>query len=95
MKIEILPDSLLKGRSLHCRPVEGGPVVNAQIVRLEDESAPTFKLAIICPQRRPGSVCGLRNRPGVRGSRRCLWHKGDSLGVYQIIGPGMDKKTDV
>ena len=37
-------------------------------------------------------MCGLRDRPGVRGPRRCLWYKGDSHGVYQIIGPGMDKK---
>lgn len=94
MKIEILLESLLNGQHLHCRPVKGGPIVNAQIVR-SDESIPTFKVAIICPQRRSRGVCGLRDRPHVRGPRRCLWYKGDSRRVYQIIGPGMEKKTDV
>ena len=92
MKIESLPELLLNGPNLHCRPVKNGPVVIAQIIRLEAESTPTFKVEIICPQRRLGGVCGLRDRPGVRGPRRCLWYKGDSHGVYQIIGPGMDKK---
>jgi len=91
--IEILPESLLKGEFLHCRPVKGGPIVEAQIVPSEDEPL-TFKVAIICPQRRPSSKCGLRDRPGVRGPRRCLWFKGDSKGLYQIIGLGMDKKSD-
>jgi len=95
MKIEILPESLLNGEHLYCRPVKGGPIVEAQIVHSEDESTPTFKIAIICPQRQPRSVCGLRDRPGIRGPRRCLWYEGDSHGEYQIIGPNMDMKSEM
>ena len=95
MKIEILPDSLLNGKCLHCKPVVDGPTVEAMIVRSDEKLTPAFIWAILCPQRRPKSKCGLRDRPGVRGPRYCLWFKGDSLGVYQIIGPGMDKKSGV
>jgi hypothetical protein len=94
MNIEIIPESLLHGEHFHCRPIKGGPIVEAPIVRSEDESTPTIKVAIICPQWRPSSKCGLRDKPGVRGPRYCFWYRGDSLGVYQIIGPGMDKKSD-
>lgn len=94
MKIEIIPESLLNGEYFHCRPVKGGPIVEAPMVHSDDESTPTFKVAIICPQRRPRSKCGLRDRPGVRGPRYCFWYRDDSLGVYQIIGPGMDKKSE-
>lgn len=82
MNIEIIPESLLNGEHFYCRPVKNKPTVVAQIVHPEDEATPTFKVAIICPQRRAGSKCGLRDRSGVRGPRHCLWYKGDSLGVY-------------
>lgn len=94
MKTEILPELLLNGERLYCRPVKGKETVEARIVHSEGKSTPTFKVVIICPQRQSESVCGLRDRDGVRGPRRCLWFKGDSLGLYQIIGLGMDKKTD-
>lgn len=94
MKAEILPESLLRGEHLHCRPVKKGPVVETLIIPSEDGSTPTFKVAIVCSQRRPSSYCGLRDRPGIRGPRRCLWWEGDSRGVYQVIGPNMDKKLE-
>jgi hypothetical protein len=91
MRIEILPSSLLNGEHLHCRPVKGGPIIKATIVPADYESTLTFKVAIVCPARQPGSKCALRDRPGVRGPRRCLWYRGDSLGEYQIIGPDTEK----
>lgn len=92
MEIERLPNSLLNGKFLHCQPVEGGPIVEAQIIPSEGESTPTFKVAIICPARQPCSKCKLRIRAD-SGDDYCLYWRGDSLGSYQIIGPGMDKKT--
>jgi hypothetical protein len=89
MKIERLPASLLNGKYLHCRPIEAGPVVAAPIIPIGGEL--TFKVAIVCPARQPGSKCARRDRPGVRGPRRCLWYRGDSLGEYQIIGPDTEK----
>ncbi len=94
MKIEMLTESLLQGDHFHCRPVKKGPIVEALIIPSEDDSTPTFRTAIICPYRRAKSYCGLRDRPGVPGPRRCLWYKGDSRGLYQIVGPGMDNKTE-
>ena len=93
MKIEILPDSLLNGKFLHCRPVKGGPIVEAQIHPSEGESTPTFKVAIICSARQPCSKCELRISVGSRDDH-CQYWKGDSLGGYQIIGPDMDKKSN-
>lgn len=93
MIIERLPSSLLNGEHLHCRPVKGGPIIEATIVPSDDESTPTFRVAIVCPARRADSKCGLRDRLGIRGPRRCLWYRGDSLGEYQIIGPDADKKS--
>jgi len=91
MKIERLPDSLLNGKFLHCQPAEGGSVIKAPIIS-SDESTPTFKVAIICPARRPSSKCELMIREG-NGDDQCHYYKGDSRSEYQIIGPGMDKKS--
>ncbi len=93
MDIERIPNSLLNGESLHCRPVDGGPIIKAQIIPFERESTPTFKVAIICPARRPRSKCELRIRAGSENDY-CQYYKGDSRGEYQIIGPGMDKKSE-
>lgn len=97
MKIDVLLESLLQGEHFHCKPVKREPMVEAQIIsfELEDDSIfPAFKKMIVCSQRRSKSYCGLRDRPGFPGPRRCLWYRGDSGGLYQIIGPGMDKKSD-
>ena len=91
MGIERIPNSLLKGEFLHCQPVNGGPIIKAQIIPFEGESTPTFKVAIICPARRPSSKCELRIRAGSVDDY-CQYYKGDSRGEYQIVGPGMDKK---
>jgi hypothetical protein len=93
MDIERLPTSLLNGSCLHCQPVEGGPIVEAPIVQSEDGSTPTFRVVIVCPVRLPMSKCVIRKKAGI-GEGNCLWYKGDSKGEYQIIGPGMDKKSD-
>lgn len=92
MNTERLPDLLLNGKLLHCRPIEGGPIIEAQIIPSEEELTPTFKKAIICPVRMPHSKCGLRIIYESKG-RRCQYYKGDSCGAYQIIGPEMDKKS--
>jgi hypothetical protein len=92
MGIEVLPESLLNGTLLHCQPIEGGPVVEAQIVASEDGSTPTFKKAIVCPARRSRSQCELRIKAGAE-EKRCFYYRGDSLGLYQIIGPGIDENA--
>ena len=86
MEIERLPNALLYGKLLHCRPVEDGSIVVAQIIPSEEESTPTFKVAIVCGARRPCSKCELRMSVG-SGDDHCRYWKGDSLGAYQIIGP--------
>ena len=93
MEIERLPNSFLNGNFLHCRPVEDGRIVEAQILPSEEESTPTFKVGIICPAREPRSRCRLRIRAG-SGDDHCQYWRGDSLGEYQIIGPDMDKKSN-
>jgi hypothetical protein len=93
MEIDRLSDSLLNGRFLQCRPVENGPVVEAHVIPSEGDLAPTFKVAIICPERRPSSKCELRS-VDCSWNDYCLYYKGDSRGNYQIIGPNMDKKLD-
>ncbi len=93
MGIERIPDSLLNGEFLHCRPVEGGSIVEAKIIPSLGESTPTFKVAIICPARQYNSKCDLRIRAGSEEDH-CQYYKGDSRGEYQIIGPGMDNKSD-
>lgn len=90
--MERIPASLLRGDFLHCRPVDGGPTVKAQIIPFDGESTPTFKVAIVCPERRASSKCHLRMKTG-SGDDYCHYYKGDSRGDYQIVGPGMDKKT--
>jgi hypothetical protein len=96
MEIDRLPDSLLNGKFLHCQPVDGRPVVEAQIIPLtpaELELIKTFKMAIVCPARRPCSKC--ESRIGTNGGDdHCQYWRGDSLGSYQILGPNMDKKSD-
>ncbi len=93
MKIEILPHSLLNGRFLHCRPVKGGPIVEAQILPFEGELTPSFDVVIVCGERQPRSKCGLRISAGSKDNH-CQYWKGDSLDRYQIIGPNMDKKSN-
>lgn len=89
MNIDRLPDSLLNGTFLHCRPIENGQIVEAQIVPVEEEVT-TFKVALVCLARLPSSKCLLRL--GAHGGKgRCLYYKGDSRGSYQIIGPNVEK----
>lgn len=91
MKIERLPNSLLNGKFLHCRPVEHGPIVEGVIIPCE--GYPAFRVLIMCPARKPRSICGLRM--GIRkNDNHCLYRKGDSHGEYQIIGPDADLKSD-
>ena len=92
MDLERLPDSLLGGKHLHCRPVEDGPIVEAQIFPSEGE-LPTARVVIVCGARLPCSKCTLRVESGSEDDH-CQYYKGDSLGGYQIIGPEMDKKSD-
>lgn len=94
MKIEIIPDSLLNGKLLHCRPIRGRSKVEAQIIPSEGESSPSFEKVIICPARQPRSQCGERMKAGLSNAY-CHYWRGDSLGVYQIIGPDMDKKSNI
>ena len=89
MKIDRLPPSLLQGKNLHCRPVDGGQIIKAKI--FDSEDTPTFKKVIVCPARRSGSKCQLRIKAG-DGGGYCHYYRGDSRGDYQIIGPGMDEK---
>jgi len=95
--MERIPDSLLKGKFFHCRPVHSGSIVKTQLIPFEPfegETEPsTFKVAIMCPARRPSSKCALRIEANNK-DKRCHYYRGDSRGVYQIIGPGMDKKSD-
>lgn len=93
MKVEQLPASLLNGEYLHCRPVRGGQIVTARIVPSDIELTPGFKVAIMCPERRPSSKCELRVKTDSQ-RYKCRYWKGDSRGEYQIIGPGMDKKSN-
>lgn len=90
MTIEVLPKSMLNGKNIHCRPIEDGPVVKAQIIPVGEEAIINY--AIICPARRSSSKCALRiERNNNKGS--CQYYKGDGLETgYQIIGPGADEK---
>lgn len=92
MDIERLTGPLLNGNFLHCRPVEGGPIIGAPIVRFEDGSTPAFRVIIVCPARGPMSKCELRTRVG--GDGRCLYWRGGSRGEYQIIGLAWIKSPD-
>lgn len=92
MDIEKLPDSLLKGKFLHCQPVEDGTTVAAPIFPTNGE-LPTARVIIVCPARQASSKCGIRMAAGVEDNK-CQYFSGDSLGEYQIIGPGMDRKLD-
>ncbi len=90
MNIEVLPKSLLNGKHIHCRPIEDGPVVKAQIIPVGEESIINY--AIICPARRSSSKCALMVK-GKINNGFCQYYKGDGLeGGYQIIGPGADEK---
>jgi len=90
MNIEILPDSLLNGEFLHCRPVEGGPITEAAIAPLQKEGLSTSKIIIVCGKRQPCSKCTARVNAGVEDTY-CQYYKGDGY-RYQIIGRGMDRK---
>ena len=89
--VERIPKSLLNGEFLHCRPVEGGAVIEASIIPSDGGETPLFKVGIVCPARRPESKCVVRKFIE-GGDGFCHYYKGDSLGDYQIIGPRMDKK---
>ena len=92
MGIERIPAELLNGKSLHCQPVEGGPVLEAPIFSSEG-LLPTARFVVVCPARIPGSKCDLRVK-AKSDNTFCQYYKGDSMGDYQIIGPGMDKKSE-
>ena len=53
---------------------------------------PHSKKAIVCPARRACSECELRIKAGIE-DRHCQYWRGDSRGLYQVIGPDMDKKS--
>lgn len=92
MEIDRIPPELLNGKSLHCQPVEDGPILEASIFSSEG-LLPTAKFVIVCPARLPGSKCELRIK-SKSDNAACLYYKGDSMGDYQIIGLDMDKKSD-
>ena len=92
MSIEVLSESLLRGKYLHCRPVEG--VVKAKILPIEEGLAEAFNIAIICSERRPCSKCDLRIQAGDEDNH-CHYYRGDSRGLYQIVGLEMDIKSDI
>ena len=91
--MERIPSSLLKGEYFRCRPIEDEKIIVTKIIPSEGESTPTFKVAIICPARRPSSKCEMKIRAGSE-DHHCQYYKGDSQGEYQIIGPGGEKKSD-
>lgn len=94
MKIEILPEVILKGKCFHCRPNKLGPIVRVRILNGGIQAGAMVDKIIVCPARISSSRCGLRQRKGKWGGYSpCHWRKGDGI-KYQIIGPGMDKKTD-
>ena len=96
MKQEILPNSLLNGKYLHCRPVENGPIIEAPILPSEGEltegEITIARVIIVCEARRSRSKCEMKIIAGSKDDH-CQYYKGDSLGGYQIIGPGMDNKS--
>ncbi|HET7099152.1 MAG TPA: hypothetical protein VFI61_02900 [Patescibacteria group bacterium] len=92
MKIDRLPDSLLNGKFLHCKPVENGLVVEAKILPSGGE-LPMARVVIVCPFRMPRSKCELLVN-AENNDDHCLYYKGDSRGGYQIIGPNMGEKTE-
>lgn len=89
-----LQDSLLRGGFLHCQPVAGGPIVEAPILPIEEGLLPLAQVIIVCEARKPGSKCRLRQETCGDGDDCCQYYKGDSLDGYQIIGPGMDEKSN-
>lgn len=93
MKIDRLPASLLNGDFLHCQPIKGGEVAAAKIIQSDADQTPTFEKAIVCPARMSLSRCALRVAANNK-DKHCLYYRGDSKGVYQIIGPGMDQESD-
>ena len=46
-KLQEIPESLLQGTHIHCRPVSKGPTIEAAIIRT-DESVVT-DIVIVCP----------------------------------------------
>lgn len=92
MEIKRLPASLLNGDFLHCQPVENGPTIEAPIISSEG-LLPTAKVVIVCPVRISGSKCKLRIE-NENADTYCQYYTGDSMGDYQIIGPGMDMKSE-
>ena len=88
IEIKAIPNSLLRGHSFHCKPVEDGPIVEVNIFPTESETV--VKVVCVCQARKPCSRCGLRTN---NEDDHCHYWQGDGLpGGYQIIGPGMDKK---
>lgn len=91
MNIERLPQSMLQGDFLHCRPMEGGQIVKAPILSTEGKLAGT-QVVIVCPARLSSSKCGIRENTE-NTDDKCLYYRGDSVSGYQIIGPGMENKS--
>lgn len=93
MEILRLQESLLKGNFLHCQPVENGPIIEASIDHPSENELPFVKIVIVCPARKASSKCALLSGKG-GDSGYCHYYRGDSQGLYQIIGPGMDEKSE-
>jgi hypothetical protein len=92
MGLRRLPETLLRGQYLHCRPSVGGPVIEARIVPGGEDAL--VRVFIVCSERLPCSNCRVRVREGDH-SRRCHYWRGDGLGHYRIVGPGMDQKREL
>jgi hypothetical protein len=75
--LQEIPEEMMHGPHIHCRPVRRGPMVEATVVTTR-ESAVTNKL-VICPARMSNTGCLMRqfmNEP------LCLYP-----GTKYIIGP--------
>jgi len=85
-KLKEIPDCLLQGDHIHCRPVKNRPMVEAVVVRTGEEIPVTDKV-IVCPVRSAASCCLLRAK---MSDPHCLYPS-----TKYIIGPGMaEKKMD-
>lgn len=73
-----MPNSLLGGRFLHCRPSKESKIIAAPIFHTDD--IPVTNNIIVCPMRLPASKCDST------GTYCHYWR------TPYIIGPDMDKK---
>lgn len=85
-KLKEIPDCLLQGDHIHCRPVKNRPMVEAVVVRTGEEIPVTDKV-IVCPARSAASRCLIRQK---MSDNYCRFPA-----TKYIIGPGADlKKLD-